>query len=216
METIKIALADDHTLLRAGLIEVLQKTGRIEVLYDHDDGQSLLDAMSQSSRLPDVVLLDVYMPGMNGVTAARHIRKQFPSVKVLALSMMDDERDVLRMVRNGAIGYILKGENPSVLIESIEDAYHYGITRSSTMSKALISSMGAKQKQGEGLSVRHREFCILAASDRTYAMIGDELNVSARTIDGYRDELFMRFDVKSRVGLVLLCLRKDFFNLEEV
>lgn len=212
-DLITVAIADDHKLLRKGLVEVIEKTGDIKVLLDVDDGEQLLARLGQLDILPNVVVLDVCMPVMNGIEVAAFVRSKYPKIKILALSMVDDDLDIIRMVRNGAVGYILKGEDPESLFDAIRDAHNYGLTRSSAMSKALISNVNI-ENQGIELNERLHRFCELAFSDMTYKEIADKMHVSPRTVDGYRDELFDRFSVKSRVGLVLHCLNNGIMRLD--
>jgi DNA-binding NarL/FixJ family response regulator len=171
--------------------------------------------------LPDLVLMDINMPEMDGFEATLWLKKNYPLVNVLALSMYDDENSIIRMIRNGARGYILKDTDPNVLREAIESIISKGFYYSDLVSGRLIRNLQDDDEEEEnnnrklvlGLSEKYIEFLKLAATEMTYKEIAGQMHLSPRTIDGYRDELFEKLNVKSRVGLVLFAIKNGIVHL---
>ncbi len=214
----KVALTDDHKLLRNGLAALINSFNDFTVVFEADNGLDLQSKLT-SQNLPDVVLLDINMPGMNGFETADWLRENFADIKVLALSMMDSEKAIMRMIKNGARGYILKDCEPnelrSALVSVVTKGYYYSdlVTGNLIFS---INKLGKKEKEtvdNPDLSAKELQFLKLATSDLTYKQIAAEMFVSERTVDGYRDALFQKFKVQSRVGMVLEGLKRDIVQL---
>lgn len=216
-KNIKVALVDDHSLLRNGLASLVMSLG-YEVIYECSNGRQLIDKIDKRN-LPDIVLMDINMPEMDGFEATLWLKKNYPLVNVLALSMYDDENSVIRMIRNGARGYILKDTDPNELRQAIDSITSKGFYYSDLVSGRLIRSIQDDDEEENnhrklvlGLSEKHIEFLKLAATEMTYKEIAQQVHLSPRTIDGYRDELFEKLDVKSRVGLVLFAIRNGIIH----
>jgi DNA-binding NarL/FixJ family response regulator len=215
---IHVALVDDHSLLRNGLATLITNLG-YEVLYECSNGKQLVEKINKD-HLPDVVLMDINMPEMDGFEATLWLKRNYPSVNVLALSMYDDENSILRMIRNGARGYILKDTNPTELRHAIESIVAKGFYYSELVSGRLIRRMqddddeeSNHRKLVMGLNDKQVEFLKLAATELTYKEIAEKMNLSPRTIDGYRDELFQKLNIKSRVGLVLFAIKHGIVHI---
>ncbi len=213
-----IALADDHVLLRKGLADLVSKQG-YNVLFQADNGEEFLEKLKTSPE-PDVVLLDINMPKKDGYETALWLKRNKPGIKVLALSMYDDEKAIIRMLKNGARGYILKDAEPSDLKAAIESVLTRGFHYSEMVTGKLIHSINAMSEDDNeikstlGLSEREITFLKLAATELTYKEIAEQMHLSPRTIDGYRDELFEKLDLKSRVGLVLFAIKNGIVNIQ--
>ncbi|HEU4470433.1 MAG TPA: response regulator transcription factor [Flavisolibacter sp.] len=207
----KIALADDHVLLRNGLANLLEDL-EYEVVFQADNGKDLIRRMENENR-PDLVLMDINMPQMDGYETTAWLRRHHPDIRVLALSMYDDENAIIRMLRSGAKGYILKDSDPSELKAALQAVLAKGFYQSELVTGKLIYSMnqldlnGGALKEVAGLSDRELEFLKLVCTELTYKEIADQMHLSPRTIDGYRDALFEKLHIKSRVGLVLFSIR---------
>ena len=207
----KIALVDDHVMLRNGLAELVSKLG-YTVCLECDNGKDMIEKLHKDN-LPDVILMDINMPGMDGYDATLWLKENFPLVHVLALSMYDDEKAIIRMIRNGARGYLLKESKPSELKQSIEAVMTKGFYYSEMVTGKLIHSIHHLEDDGSDtklmlqLNDREMEFLKLASTELTYKQIATEMHLSPRTIDGYRDALFEKLSVKSRIGLVLFAIR---------
>lgn len=206
-----IALVDDHVLLRNGLAALVRQFG-YTVVCEADDGIDLQQKINPKA-LPDIVLLDINMPRMDGFDTCRWLKQQHPSVRVVALSMYDDETAVIRMIRAGARGYVLKDCEPMELAKALqsvmETGFHYSELLTGKIMHAVLQLDEATDTPGlaKGLTKKEIEFLKLAATEKTYKEIADEMGLSPRTIDGYRDELFEKLQVKSRVGLVIFAIK---------
>ncbi|HLZ89830.1 MAG TPA: response regulator transcription factor [Puia sp.] len=215
-----VALVDDHVMLRAGLANIIRNFESHEVLFEADNGHQCLDKL-QAGLVPSIVLLDINMPGMDGYATALAIRNRFPEVKVLALSMYDSEDSIIRMLRNGARGYILKDSDPSELFAALQDIHEKGYYHSEMISSRLIRLVNdldnpdGQLKQMVTLNEREIEFLKLSCTELTYKEIADKMGVSPRTVDGYRDILFEKLPVKTRVGLVLYAIRSGLVHVRE-
>jgi DNA-binding NarL/FixJ family response regulator len=212
MKNATIALADDHVLLRNGLANLLKGLD-YQVLFEADNGRELIDKLNTHD-LPEIVLMDVNMPEMDGYDTTLWLKKNHPDVKVLALSMYDDENAIIRMLKSGAKGYILKDSHPSELKAAIEAILTKGFYHSELVSSKLINTINhlddpenSSARQMLGLNEREVEFLKLVCTEMTYKEIAEQMNVSVRTVDGYRDGLFDKLDCKSRVGLVLFAIK---------
>jgi two-component system invasion response regulator UvrY len=207
-----VALVDDHVLLRNGLASIIRNFQSHEVLFEADNGRQCLDKL-EAGLIPSIVLLDINMPEMDGYATALDIRNRFPGVRVLALSMYDTESSIIRMLRNGARGYILKDTDPGELQTALADVQAKGYYHSELISSRLMRLMNdldnpeGQLKQMTALNEREIEFLKLSCTELTYKEIADKMGVSPRTVDGYRDVLFEKLPVKTRVGLVLYAIR---------
>jgi two-component system, NarL family, invasion response regulator UvrY len=213
-----IALADDHVLLRKGLADLVSNQG-YTVLFQADNGEEFLEKLKTNAD-PDVVLLDINMPKKDGYDTALWLKRNKPDIKVLALSMYDDENAIIRMLKNGARGYILKDAEPADLKEAIESVLTKGYHYSEMVTGKLIHTINTMDegdsdiKSTLGLNEKEMAFLKLAATELTYKEIAEQMHLSPRTIDGYRDELFEKLNIKSRVGLVLFAIKNGIVNMQ--
>ncbi|MES2648379.1 MAG: response regulator transcription factor [Bacteroidota bacterium] len=211
---ITIAMADDHAMLRQGLAGMIESFGDYKVVLQAGNGKELIGSLTAQT-LPDIALLDISMPEMDGYETAAYLQQHFPSVKVLALSMMDNENAIIRMIKNGARGYVLKDSEPAELRMALQNILTKGYHYSELVTGKLIFNMN---KQGlddntaistnEHLSVRELDFLKFACTELTYKEIADKLHVSPRTVDGYRDGLFEKLGIKTRVGLAMYAVKR--------
>lgn len=212
----KIALVDDHSLLRKGLSSLIQSFDTYTVILEADNGKDFVNKLNPES-LPDLVLMDINMPEMDGYQASNWLKENHPDIKVLALSMYDNESAIIRMFRAGAKGYILKDCDPMELKTALHSIIHKGFYYSEMITGSLIHNINSKaddHKTGpKGLSEREISFLKLVCSELTYKEIADKMFLSPRTIDGYRDALFEKLNVKTRVGLVLYAIKFGIVNL---
>lgn len=213
-----VAIADDHRLIAESLSHLINDMSEFEVTILANNGQTLLTKLSESSKLPHIAILDINMPVMNGVATARELSSAYPAIKLLALSMNDDETSVIQMIRAGCRGYLLKdctqAELQKAMLEIIERGFYY----SDFVTGKLIHTIHKEEKDAEKLiklSEREMEFVKYAASEMTYKEIAITMKLSERTVDGYREALFEKLQVKSRVGLVLFAVRIGWVNAEK-
>ncbi len=213
----KIVLADDHVLLRIGLAQLVKTLGH-NVLFEADNGKDFINKLDKKN-LPDLVLLDINMPEMDGYETAHWIKINHPDIKVLALSMYDNENSIIRMLKCGAKGYILKDSEPAELKAAIEAVMNKGFYYSDLVSGKLIHAINKLDDDDNGLKSliqlndRETDFLKYACTEMTYKEIADKMFVSPRTIDGYRDALFEKLHVKTRVGLVMYAIKNGIVNI---
>lgn len=209
--TAKVALVDDHVLLRNGLAGLVKELG-YTVSFEASNGEELMEKM-KASPLPDIVLLDINMPKKDGYETSLWLKRNHPDVKVLALSMYDDENAIIRMLKNGARGYILKDAEPEELKAALSAVLSKGFHYSDMVTSRLIHTINTmdepenETKNVLGLIEREIEFLKLASTEMTYKEIAEQMKLSPRTIDGYREALFEKLNVKNRVGLVLFAIK---------
>lgn len=219
MNTIpKVVLVDDHVLLRNGLATLVTNLG-YQVMYECKHGKELQERIKKDNQ-PDIILMDINMPEMDGYETTLWLKRNFPLVKVMALSMYDDENAIIRMIRNGAKGYILKESDPQELGKAIDSVLTKGFHYSDLVTGRLIHSIyqtdevDEKSRQVLKLNDKEIEFLKLACTEMTYKEIASQMNLSPRTIDGYRDALFEKLNIKSRVGLVMYAIKQGIIHMD--
>lgn len=216
---IDVALVDDHTLLRNGLANLIESFGDYKVIFEADHGKDFLQRLKPKLP-PRIVLMDINMPVMDGYEACLWLKKNHPGIMVLALSMYDNENAVIRMFKAGAKGYILKDCDPIELKTALHHLVEKGFYYSEMVTGKLIHSINSLDEH-DNASIRHMgelsdreiQFLKLACTEFTYKEIADQLYLSPRTIDGYRDDLFHKLKVKTRVGLVLYAIKNGIVNV---
>lgn len=207
-----IGITDDHTMFRKGLIALINLFPGYQVLFEAGGGTECIRKLQEGAN-PDILLMDIAMPNMDGYTATSWIKENRPDTKVLALSTMDAETAIIRMIRSGARGYVMKDADPSELKKAFDEVLSLGYYYNDLVSRKIIRSVHllAENKDHSGglirISDRETEFLKLACSEKTYMEISKEMFVSERTVDGYRDALFKKFNVSSRVGLALYAIK---------
>ncbi len=207
-----IALADDHVLLRKGLASLLEDL-EFEVLFEADNGREFIEKL-RTHKHPQVVLMDINMPEMDGYDTTLWLKKNQPDIKVLALSMFNDENAIIRMLKSGAKGYLLKDSSPSELKAAIQSLVAKGFYYSELVTGTLIHTINhiddpenAAVKEMLGLNERELEFLKLICTELTFKEIAEKMNVSPRTVDGYRDVLLEKLQCKTRIGLVIFAIK---------
>lgn len=210
-----VTLIDDHELIRQGLSSLISSFPNFRVLFEAGSGRDFISKLKPSA-LPDLVLMDVTMPDMDGFETCNWLRVNHPSVKVIALSVMDDEDAIIRMLKSGAKGYLLKNTNPAELLTAMESVidrgYHFNDLVSNRVIKAINNSGRPEYEKSEiHLTEREITFLKLACTERSYKEIGTEMNVSSRTVETFRDNLFAKLELKTRIGLVLYAIKSKIF-----
>jgi two-component system, NarL family, invasion response regulator UvrY len=215
-----VALVDDHALLRNGLANLVEELGDFAVLFEANNGKDCQRQILQHGA-PDLVLLDINMPEMNGFETAAWLQVNHPLTKIIALSMYDNETAIIKMVRKGAKGYILKDTSPAEFRTAMDTVLRKGFYYSDMLTGKIINAvhkMGDEEEPGINgqsakLNDREIEFLKLACTEYTYKEIAEQMHLSPRTIDGYRDDLFEKLNIKSRVGLALFAVKNGLVTL---
>lgn len=215
---IKVALVDDHVLLRNGLAGLVNSFDGYEVVFEADNGNNFIEKIKKTEE-PDIVLMDINMPEMDGYATAKWLQGHYPLIKVLALSMYDNENAIIRMFKAGTKGYVLKDCEPVELKMALDAVIKTGYYYSDLVSNRLIHSInkldGATNDLKTTIQLNEKEitFLKLACTEMTYKEIAEKMFLSPRTIDGYRDALFEKLGITSRVGLVLYAIRNGIFSV---
>ena len=204
-----IGMADDHVMIRQALADMVEYFGDYQVIMQASNGRELLNLLEKGPQ-PELLLLDISMPVMDGIETAKRISESYPDIKMLALSMMDDEQSVVGMVRNGVRGYVVKDAEPVALKEAMQNVLQKGFHYTDLVTGRMIHRLQnrvAPEQETNRLTEREIEFLKHTCTELTYKEIADKMNVSPRTVDGYRDNLFEKLGVKSRVGLCLYAMK---------
>jgi DNA-binding NarL/FixJ family response regulator len=214
-----ITLVDDHTLLRNGLASLIQSFDGYSVLFQADNGKDFISQLDGFPE-PDIVLLDITMPEMNGFETADWIRQHLPAVKVLVLSVMDADSIIISMLKKGARGYLLKDSKPAVFKQALDSIRDSGFFINELVSNKMLNYVtqdGEPAKRDVSaistLSEKEISFLQMVCTEMTYKQIADSMRLSPRTIDGYRDELLRKLNVQSRIGLVTFAIKHGLYKL---
>lgn len=206
-----IALVDDHTLIAQALKGIISTFPNFEVLFECENGKELIQKIKTMNSYPDIVMLDISMPEMNGFETALWLNENHPEIKVMALSMQNDEQSVIKMIRNGAKSYLLKNTHPRdleiALNKLIEEGYYYP----EWASKIIFANInGTASSSISKLTEREKEFLKYTITEMNYKEIAELMCCSPRTIESYRDNLFEKLGLKTRVGLAVYAIKNGF------
>lgn len=206
---ITLALADDHILLRKSMAALIERMGNFQVIFQASNGKELISYLEKNVP-PNLILLDVSMPIKNGPDTCRWIHKNCPETKVIALSMLRNETAIISMLSNGARAYLLKDAEPEELVTVLQDVYQHGFAHNEMIPRVDIRLTDIPSPH---FTDQELVFMRWACTDKSHKEIADILNLSPRTVDGYRDSLFKKLRVHSRVGIVLFALRNGIVPL---
>ncbi len=209
MKKQNLIIVDDHVLFSQALKGLIENFEEYNIQAVLGNGKELMTWFSENEEHPAVILMDINMPIMDGVEATRWLSENYPKVKVLALSMDDHEATIITMLRAGAKGYLLKDIHPKILRQGINEVIVNGVFYTEKVTNTILSTY---QPNNSGSSVmlkpRELEFLKLACTDKTYREIASDMCLSPKTVDGYREVLFAKLEVKNRVGLVLYGIKE--------
>jgi len=216
VKKIKVLIVDDHTLVRDGIRALLTLVADIEVVGEAANGKEAIEKTEELG--PDVVLMDLAMPGMVGLEATRRIRRQFPGVKVLALTQYDDSEYVIPVIEAGARGFVTKMAAFSELASAIQAVYRGESFLSPSAAAALVEECQQKTTEGgkdpyQQLTDREREVLKLVAEGHTAREIADMLVVSPKTVEWYKASLMNKLNIHNKTGLIKFAIRKQVISL---
>jgi len=218
MKQINLAIADDHKIFRNGLKATLEDCPDFKLLIEASNGKELIGQLA--TRMPDVVLMDIKMPEMDGMQTTAYMHQHFKQVKVLALSMHNEDKYIVDMMKAGASGYLLKNAEPEEIIEAIQTVYDKGFYFNEHLSVTLIKQLagpgsyadGAGQQQID-LNDREIEVLRLVCQEHSNQEIADKIFLSVRTVEGYRARLFEKTGSKNLVGLVIFAIKRGIISV---
>jgi len=209
----KIAIVDDHVLIANALKSIILNFEQFEVIHISENGKDFQEKLKSKPILPDVVLLDVSMPVMDGFETAKWLKENHPEILIMTLSMQDDEQSLIKMIKNGAKGYMLKNTQPKELIDGLTSLLEKGHFFPDWASNKMLTSISQNSVNADlknNLSEREIEFLKYTTSEMTYKEIAEKMFCSPRTIENYRDSLFLKLELKSRVGLAVYALKNGY------
>jgi two-component system response regulator NreC len=217
-DQIRLLLADDHAVVRSGLRMLLQAQPDMVIVGEAETGQEAIRRVAELS--PDVVLMDIEMPGMNGIEATRRIKADAPAAAVLALTMYEDDQYFFEMLRAGASGYVPKRAAPDELVSAIRavsrgEVFLYPSLAGRLVQDYLRRGPAGEEPPSDELTPREQEVLTLIAEGFSNNEIADRLVISAKTVDRHRENLMRKLKLHNRVDLVKYALRKGLIGLEE-
>ncbi|MDF1593304.1 MAG: response regulator transcription factor [Desulfobacterales bacterium] len=218
MKKIKVIIADDHTIVRKGLCSLLDGENDIDVIGEAENGR---EAIKQVEKLmPDVVLLDISMPGLNGLEATRQLKKKFPKLRILILTMHDNDEYIFETLRAGASGYLVKRSAPNELISAIKAVCRGESFLSPSISKRVIETYvrGASREDGDEaygkLTDREREVLQLIAEGKLNREIAELLHISVKTVESHRAHIVEKLNIRNTAELTQYAIRKGIIRIE--
>ncbi len=213
----KVVLVDDHALLREALVNIVNSFDDFKVIATAGNGIELMKVITDGAK-PDLILLDLNMPIMDGFETAKWLQKEYPAIKILVLTMYDSEIALIRLLQIGVKGFLKKDIHPNELhiaLRSVaQEGYYYAHNTTGKLA-SLFQQNPDKQSFIEKAMLSEKEigFLRLASTDLTYKEIASQLKITPRAIDGYRDALFDKLDVKSRVGLAIYAVKNGIVSI---
>jgi DNA-binding NarL/FixJ family response regulator len=213
----KVAITDDHLLIAKAISSIVEGFKDFEVIYEAENGKVLQERIASSKNKPDIVLLDISMPVMDGFATAAWLKEIHPEILVMALSVQDDDESLIKMIKAGARGYLHKNVHPAELEKALQTlvskGMYYPDWATSRVFIKLAQPDGANDKTDITISEREKEFLGYACTELTYKEIGEKMFCSPRTVESYRDSLFEKLEVKTRVALALYAVKTGLYKL---
>ena len=209
---ISIGIVDDHQLFLKSLCMMLQSFKDYDVVIEAANGKELQDKMNAKKTVPEIMLIDVNMPVMDGIATAEWLTRNHPSVKLVALSQNDGDKTIIGMIKAGCCAYLLKDTHPNELEKALHEIHTRGYYNAD-VSNINFRRLLQFEKDSTNVTEREKIFLQYVCSDMTYKQIAAKMGLSERTVDGYRESLFHKFKVQSRVGLALEAIRRELVSL---
>jgi DNA-binding NarL/FixJ family response regulator len=217
MEKIKLAIADDHKIFRNGLKATLEDCENFDLVLEASNGKQLTAMLTDVT--PDVILMDIKMPEMDGIQTTAFVKQKYKHIKVLALSMFNEDKYIVDMMKAGASGYLLKNAEPEEIIEAISTVYHKDYYFNEHLSITLIKQLAGNNQPGNvaqslaDFNEREIEVLRLVCQEHSNQEIADKICLSIRTVEGYRARLFEKTRSKNLVGLVIFAIKTGIINV---
>ncbi len=224
-EKIKIIIADDELLFQQGISFILRREGNIEISKEVNDGKQLMDFLNSVDDLPDIILMDLKMPFLNGVEATKLISKKFPTIKIIALTSYNTDSFIANMIQVGAVSYLVKNATPAEMIETINEVYHKGFYYNESVLKVINSGLintSGKPKliksiyTDDFLTNREKEILKLICLQHSTTEIADKIFISPRTVEGHRNSLLLKTESRNMAGLVVFALQNKIIAFDDL
>ena len=216
---IKIILADDEVLFRKGISFLLDREDNIEVIFEASDGVELIDFLKGNNPKPDIIIMDLKMPLLNGIEATKIIHRDFSGIKIIALTSYDSKSFIANMIDVGAVSYLIKNATPQELFATInevaEKGFYYSEYVMSIIQKDLITNKKSKCSFDTNfMTLRELEVLQLICKQKSTVEIGEKLFISPRTVEGHRNHLLLKTESKNIAGLVVFAIQNGIVSLE--
>jgi DNA-binding NarL/FixJ family response regulator len=219
-QKIKILLADDEILFRKGISFLLQREENIEIVFEASDGSELIEYLYNNTNHPNVILMDLKMPIINGVEATKQIHNDYPDIKIIALSSYNSKMFVDNMLQVGAVSYLIKTATPTQMIETINEVYRKGYHyNKQAITEIFESAKNIKTKSfldDDFLSTREREILVLICQQYSTSEIAEKLFLSPRTVDAHRNNLLLKTQAKNVAGLVVFAIQNNVIKMSDL
>ncbi len=209
-----LGIVDDHPLMRTGIAALISEFDGFKILFEASNGLEMQHQL-KAGRVPEVILMDIRMPGMDGYESTAWLKAQYPAIKVLALTMFHEADAIVGMLKNGACGYIMKDSRPSEIVYAITAIKSRGVFLNEHVSGKLLHSIQnpSGTKQIDNLTVKEHQFLQLCCSELTYKEIAYRMGLSPHTVENYREALFRKLEVKSRGGIIIYAVKNKLVKL---
>lgn len=223
-EKIKIVIADDELLFQKGISFILGREKNMEIIKEVSNGQELMDYLNSIDDLPDVVLMDLKMPHLNGVEATKLMSSKFPTIKIIALTSYNTDSFIANMIHVGAVSYLVKNATPKEMIDTINEVYDKGFYYNDVVLKVIndgLISPNQKAKLNKSffsddyLTNREREILQLICMQHSTAEIAEKLFISPRTVEGHRNSLLLKTESRNVAGLVVFALQNKIIDFDD-
>lgn len=209
-----IVIVDDHILIAKALTGIIENFKQFEVLYECENGKALQDKLQVKNNIPDIVLLDISMPVMDGFATAQWLKETHPQILIIALSMQDDDQSLIKMIKCGAKGYLLKNVHPAELEKAlnamVKNGAYFPDWATSRVFNSISAGAALDAEAAINITAREKEFLQYTVTEMGYKEIAEKMFCSPRTVESYRDSLFEKLGLKSRVGLAVYALKNGF------
>ena len=207
LKKMNIAIVEDHNIVRKGIVEIIKSLGSFDFTIEAGNGREFIDCYQQAKIKPEICIVDIRMPEMDGFELVQYIKKYIPQLKILVLTTYDEEYYLIKMIKLGINGYLLKSCHPEELKKALNVIAENDFYYSGTFSKSFKELVDSKFIKLPNITENEKEFMKYCGEDLTYGQIADKLDKSQKSIEGYRDSLFRKFEVNNRASLVLVAIK---------
>jgi DNA-binding NarL/FixJ family response regulator len=217
---IKILLADDELLFRKGIMFLLEREKNFEIIFEASNGQDIILYLKEHKNHPDIILMDLNMPLLNGVEATKSIRKEFPDIKIIALTSYNTKSFIANMIQVGAVSYLVKNASPKEVVETLNEVYEKGFFYNENVlqvvHEGLLDSKTKSNLDKDFLTSREKEIIRLISRQYSTNQIAEKLFISQRTVEGHRNNLLLKTESKNVAGLLVYALQHQLITLDEL
>ncbi len=214
--SVTVAYADDHTMVREGISSFLNSFSEIKIIIQAGTGKELLRQLEDATELPDVCMIDINMPEMDGFDTTLAIKERWPNIKILILTIFDSELYIIRMITYGAIGYMLKSSDPEELKKALIASCNTGFYYSDANTNTLMQQVRDQKREMPVITPQEALFLEHACSEKSYIEIAEAMGTTTSLLDKYREDLYKKFEMKSRTNLALLAVQLGIVKTEMV